>query len=110
MSVDGHPIIIPYDEFVDTYRPICTGIVEGAPGRPMFETFGKDWETVRSAAIEFVWTIIEVDLSDGKPHPYTEADDDSCWLVVAGRHYVNRIGYMVAEVPWTDCRMETVYA
>ena len=110
MSADGHPIIIPYDEFLDTYRPISGGIVEGAPERPMFETFGQDWGTVRRTAIEFVWTIIEVDLSGGKPHPYAEADDDSCWLVVAGRHYVNRIGYMITELPWIDYRIEAVYA
>lgn len=110
MTTDAGPTIIPYDDFVETYRPIIHGIVEGVPERPMFETFGNDWETVKSTADHFVWTIVEVDLSDGQPNPYPEAEDDSCWLIVTGRHYVNRIGYMITEVPWVDYRIEAVYA
>lgn len=100
---------IPYSEFVEKYRPISASIVEGEPSRPMFAAYGKDLQKVRSTDEDHVWTVIDVDLSDGEPHPYEGEDGDSCWVIVTGYHYVNRLGYLITEVPWESDNIEVVY-
>lgn len=103
------PTLIPYEAFISIYRPISTGIIEGEPSRPMFAAYGRDLQTVRSTDDGHVWTIIDVDLSDGEPHPYEGEDGDNCWVIVTGYHYVNRIGYLITEVPWESAEIEVVY-
>lgn len=103
------PVLISYETFVDKYRPIATGIVEGEPIRPMFAAYGKDLQTVRSTDEGHVWTVIDVDLSSGEPHPYIGEDGDNCWVIVTGYHYVNRLGYVITEVPWESAEIEVLY-
>jgi len=54
------------------------------------ETFGKDLELVRSLPVESVWTVVD-------------GDDADQWILT-GTHTVNRICYLVTEVPhgWKD--------
>lgn len=101
--------IISYAAFVDRYRPIATGIIEGEPSCPMFAAFGQDLQTVRRTDESRVWTVIDVDLSDGEPHPYEGEDGDNCWVIVTGYHYVNRLGYLITEAPWESDDLEVVY-
>jgi hypothetical protein len=54
----------------------------------MYETYGEEVDYINSLPAELVWT-------------YMEGDDGEL-LLVAGRHFVNRIGYLVCEVPWED--------
>lgn len=103
------PVPIGFSEFVARYRPIATGIVDGEPSRPMFAAYGKDLETVRKTDESHVWTVIDVDLSDGAPHPYDHEDGDNCWVIVTGYHYINRIGYVITELPWEDSNLEVLY-
>lgn len=103
------PTLISYDDFVSTYRPIATGIVEGEPTRPMFAPYGRDLATVRNTDERHVWTILDVDLTGPEPHPYEGEDGDNCWVIVTGYHYVNRIGYLITEVPWESGDIEVVY-
>jgi len=50
------------------------------------ETFGKDFELVRSLDINHVWTVID------------SGDDANQWITT-GVHYVNRICYLVTQKP-----------
>lgn len=47
--------------------------------------------------------------SSGEPHPYEGEDGDNCWVIVAGYHYVGRLGYLITEVPWESADIEVVY-
>lgn len=105
----SNPVVIPYNVFVAKYRPIATGIIEGEPSRPMFAAFGQDLQTVRRTDETRVWTVIDIDLSCGEPHPYEGEDGDNCWVIVAGFHYVNRLGYLITEVPWESADIEVLY-
>lgn len=101
--------LLPYTEFTEKFRPIATGIVEGEPTRPMFAPYGRDLATVRNTDERHVWTILDVDLTGPEPHPYEGEDGDNCWVIVTGYHYVNRIGYLITEVPWASGDIEVVY-
>lgn len=105
----NHQNIISYEAFISKFRPIATGIIEGEPSRPMFAAFGQDLQTVRRTDESRVWTVIDVDLRDGEPHPYEGEDGDNCWVIVTGYHYVNRLGYLITEVPWESDDLEVVY-
>ncbi len=48
----------------------------------MFETYGPEYEFVRSQAPDSIWTLIQ-------------GDTDSKLWVVAGFHFVNRLGYFI---------------
>ena len=53
----------------------------------MFETYGEEYEYVKSIDPNRVWTWVEGDMSS---------------IIIAGRAFVNRMGYYVTEVPWED--------
>ena len=49
------------------------------------ENYGKDFEVVRRLSPDFVWTVVD-------------GENDEQWIT-PGIHYVNRICYLVTEVP-----------
>jgi hypothetical protein len=53
----------------------------------MYETYGEEYEYVKSIHPNFVWTYVDGDMSS---------------LIIAGHHWVNRIGYYITENPWSD--------
>ena len=53
----------------------------------MFETYGAEVEFIKSQEPNKIWTLIDVDYG---------------MSVVAGWHFVNRIGYFISDKPWTD--------
>lgn len=53
----------------------------------LFETYGNELDFVRQQPDNNVWTWI---------------DGDEGTVIVAGMAFVNRIGYFVTEVAWTD--------
>lgn len=76
------------DEWANTYRPIYNHYDTNASwGGTMFETYGVEVDTVNAKDYHYVWTYL-----DGHNGSY----------VVSGRHFANRIGYFITEVPWTD--------
>lgn len=79
--------MMTYDEWVETYRPTRTG--RPSDFSAMYETYGDDWAFVVSQPNQHVWTWLDCDSDDGD-------------IVVAGKAFVNRLGYFVCEVPWTD--------
>jgi hypothetical protein len=73
------------------YKPVSNHLDDNASFQDehgvgiMFETYGVELEWVKTQPNENVWTYM-----DG---------DEGTWLT-AGYHVVNRIGYLVTEVPW----------
>ena len=77
---------ISEDRFMTDYRPLEVG----AEGESMLDTFGDALAlaTEKGGGINNVWTILE------------SGDDDDNLYASAGNHLVNRLGYLVTEVPW----------
>jgi hypothetical protein len=80
--------MITYDEFEDKYKPITNHFDDNASlSGCMFETYGEELEYVLSIAITEplrVWTYV--------------ADYEPVELI-QGYHVVNRIGYIITEIP-----------
>lgn len=51
----------------------------------MFETYGEEQDYIYAHDYKHVWTYMDVDNGSA---------------LVAGRHFVNRIGYFITEKPW----------
>lgn len=81
-----------YDQWFDTFKPIKNHIDKTSSFNGcMFETYGPERDAVKSHAINKIWTFIEC---------------DGVMLISPGYHLVNRQGYFVTEVPWTDVNLE----
>ena len=74
-----------WEAFEEKYKPIKNHFSND--DSYTFETYGDEVEFVKAQDIHNIWTWV---------------DGDECSLLVAGYHYVNRIGYHVTEIPWTD--------
>jgi hypothetical protein len=85
------------ETFIETYKPVTNHLVEDAPfGGCMFETYDTELTYVFELAkdenkLKYVWTIVE---ADGKIY-YS-----------AGFWRVNRMGYIITEVPWVTGQEE----
>lgn len=77
-----------WDEWVEKYKPIKNHITK-YPNKDaeydMFETYGDEQDYVYSLDEKLVWT---------------EVQGDCSMLLLAGRHFVNRLNYYVCEIPW----------
>ena len=67
--------------------------VENSEGSTFFETYGDDFEAVKAADPATVWTIVE-------------GENDNQYLI-PGIHFVNRIGYVIAEKPITQAELDS---
>lgn len=81
-------IKITEDEFWEQYKPIKNHIDANASyDGCMFETYDAEYEFVKESTEKApltVWTILDC--------------DDKC-IISEGWHFVNRIGYLITEVP-----------
>lgn len=83
-----------YAEWITTYKPVHNHIADfyAAPyDDTMFETFGDEHNFIReliSTAPDTIWTLV--------------TGDDNEWIIISGYHYVNRLGYFVSQVPFTN--------
>jgi hypothetical protein len=75
-----------WQEWENKFKPIKNHF-RNDPDETTFETYGEEVEFITKQDNKYVWTWIQGDMSD---------------LVVAGYHYVNRLGYYITEVPWDD--------
>jgi hypothetical protein len=73
-------------EWSEKYKPKENHLA-GYPMNHQFETYGDEWEFVKSQDPHYVWTWIEGDFTS---------------LIVPGIAFVNRLAYYVCEVPWTN--------
>ena len=74
-----------WDKWAEKYKPIPNKFSKH--NELMYETFGEELEFIKTVNNAHVWTWVQGDMSD---------------LIVAGISFVNRLGYYVTEVPWTD--------
>lgn len=76
-----------FDRWFSTFQPQKhhAGINHGVDGY-LYETYGKDIEYLQHIPSERLWTVIEAD--NGK------------WYISQGVHMVNRVGYIIAAVPY----------
>lgn len=83
------------DQWSETFKPKVNHLDDNASfddgeGGIMFETYGPELEYVRSVVLEderLVWTYM---------------DGDNGPLITNGYHLVNRIGYFIGTIPWTE--------
>ena len=77
---------ISENEFEEKYKPLKNHIDDNASfDGCMFETYGEEEDYVLEADVRNVWTYIEA---------------DGVHLLAAGRRRVDRLGYLITEVPW----------
>jgi hypothetical protein len=75
-----------WDTWAEKYKPKPNKFSK-QPDELMYETFGQEVEFVQAQDPRHVWTYVDGDMSS---------------LLLAGYHYVNRLGYYVTEIPWED--------
>jgi hypothetical protein len=54
----------------------------------MYETFGKEVEYVKEKHNKHIWTIVD--------------NEDGELIIIAGFHFVNRLGYLITPEAWED--------
>lgn len=75
-------------EWIEEFNPIpnpqnnTAFVVDG--NCRLYETYGEDWEMVKAADPNHVWTLI---------------DEDGETCIIAGRHLANRLGYFITVKP-----------
>lgn len=77
---------IGWSEWKGKYHPIKNHFGSD-PHQDSFETYGEEWEFVKSQDPKYVWTWIQGDM---------------CELIIAGYHHDGRLGYYITELPWED--------
>lgn len=98
---------ISEDKFYDEYKPIKNHLDKNAGWDGcLYETFGDELDYCFELAKKEnrVWTIIECDDEDGE-YPDDDENEDyvpTCFYIVSGFHYVNRIGFMVTEKQYKE--------
>ena len=80
------------DKWLADYKPVANHLNDSSgwvinEKAILFETYGDELDFVRQQPDNNVWTWI---------------DGDEGTVIVAGMAFVNRIGYFVTEVAWTD--------
>jgi hypothetical protein len=75
-----------WDKWAEKFKPTLNHF-HSDNDEHMYETYGAEVEYVIEQDSRHIWTWIQGDMSD---------------LIVAGYHYVNRLGYYITEVPWED--------
>jgi hypothetical protein len=77
------------DEWFETYKPIKNHIeVNSSFDGHMFETYGDEYEFVKSTPSNHIWM-------------YGDGDDGGSY-VWSGWGFVNRIGYFITEIPFPE--------
>jgi hypothetical protein len=76
-----------WSEWENKFKPIKNHFRDSQHEEIAFETYGEEWEFVKSQDPKYVWTNIQGDMSD---------------LIVAGFAFVNRLQYYITEIPWDN--------
>jgi hypothetical protein len=97
--------IISEDEFYEKYKPLQNHLDSNASfDGLLWETFGDEinycFELAKKE--QRVWTIVECDDVDYEPEDDDDEELKCCMYIISGFHYVNRIGFMVTEVPYDE--------
>ena len=88
------PCVLHEDTFYEYFKPFRHADAQhdiwGGHG---LETFGKDFDTVRRHDPAFVWTVVD-------------GDSGTDQWITTGVHYVNRICYLVTQIPHDSIPVE----
>jgi hypothetical protein len=93
-------IELTFDEWLDTYKPITNHIDTNASFQDesgngiMFETYGEEVEFVKQQDPNKIWM-------------YGSGDDGGTYIW-SGWGFVNRLGYFITEVPFSDSEIVQV--
>lgn len=83
-----------YESWFESYKPIDNEIIEDAPFEgKMFETYDDEVAFVSKQEPAHIWTLVE-------------ADDEM--YIIAGWHFVDRMGYFITEKPFANPLIEVV--
>ena len=109
-STKGRIEYLTVEEFEEKFKPIKNHLVTDASfSGAMFETYGPELDFVKAAKPECVWTWMDGDVSQFHAaihavekngdffKPGDEPVDNS--FIGDGFHHVDRIGYLVTEIP-----------
>jgi hypothetical protein len=95
-------ITMKYDDWVKKYRPLPNEVVgESAPFEGiMFETYGAEYDLLYKMAERFAF-------NEGSPkngyHVWTlVSGDNGDPIILSGWHVVNRLGYFITTIPWSE--------
>jgi hypothetical protein len=93
-------IELTFDEWLDTYKPITNHIDTNASFQDesgngiMFETYGEEVDFVKQQDPNKIWM-------------YGSGDDGGTYIW-SGWGFVNRLGYFITEVPFSDSEIVQV--
>ena len=76
------------EEFSERFKPIYRNDKEPFDN-PLFETYGEDLKTVMDLwqkDEKCIWTVV--------------SGDSGLLYIIAGFHFVNRMNYIITELPW----------
>jgi hypothetical protein len=78
-----------FEDFIEKYKPIKNKIDKNASyDGLMFETYKEELDFVVAQNPKKIWTIIN-------------GESETTWLI-AGFHFVDRMGYIISKKEWTD--------
>ena len=81
-------------QFEIQYQPINNHLVPDAPFSGwMYETYGAELEFINTKPVSHIWTVVE-------------SDDGHSIVFLPGNHPINRIGFILTEISWTDPHIE----
>jgi hypothetical protein len=81
-----HFATLTLDRFRELFPPIVNHLdPHAAFDGCLFETYGPEWRHVKALPPACVWTVMN--------------GDDGGIYISNGRHFVNRLGYLVSTVP-----------
>lgn len=79
-------VTLSYEEWCDTYTPLANPLNDNAAlDGTMLETYGDELDAVQKADPSHVWTYL--------------SDDHGENILIAGAHFVNRLGYVITKHP-----------
>lgn len=90
----GTFIELTVDEFIERFKPLPNPVTPSAPcdfGNAkgcLIETYGAEWEFIRSFDRQRVWTLIDNNAGD--------------LFLLSGLRWVNRLGYIITQNPWPE--------
>lgn len=102
---------LTFDQFEEEFKPVTNHLEGNAPVNGFgFETFGAQLAFARAAFErnpKCVWTVVEGDAPSDEDSAENDSDEDRdgappVWYILQGWHHVNRLCYLVTEVPFTE--------
>lgn len=78
-----------YGQWIKKYKPIKNDVTPSASfAGYMFETCDQDRDRVFKEPNSKIWTLVD--------------DEGDKLLLIPGKHFINRLGYFITEIPWEN--------